>query len=73
MAEVTIVYRQQVLGGPEPGYVLTVERTPEIGHALRAGYAIEMHLADGEPHLLQADINDSGAAVSVDGTPAEPA
>lgn len=51
MAEVTIRYVRQVAGHPEPGSVITVERTDTVDAVLAGGYAVivepEDPVADG--------------------------
>lgn len=48
MAEVTIQYRSRVVGHPEPGFVITVERTAMVDAVLAAGLAVIIE-PDGVP------------------------
>lgn len=42
MVEVTIRYRDQVAGHPEPGSQITVERTQMVEGLLAAGFVVEI-------------------------------
>lgn len=48
MAEVTIRYVHDVLGHPEAGSIVTVERTDVIDLMLSQGYAVEIESATTE-------------------------
>lgn len=46
--EVTIQYTEKVAGHPEPGSLITVERTALVDALLAAGYAVQVD-ADEAP------------------------
>lgn len=64
MAAVTIRYTRRVLGHPDPGAVVTVERTDVVEHLLGQGYAVEIP-AEIEIPLMDGSVLVVGAATGI--------
>lgn len=54
MSEVTIRYIGSVLGHPEPGSQITVERTPTVDYLLDQGHAVEVE--PGSVHKMPREV-----------------